>query len=137
MSEKVSKEIAVQEVMDFVEYHLDIVKKDYEIESDYPQIVKAIEDGRLSFNEKKIPTLVLKEPILNAEGQVSLDTITFRTRIKPTQLAEVMKGVDLQKNQLEYSLRALSYLTGQVRAMLDNFGKIDYKTIDQIATVFL
>ena len=137
MSEKVSKEVAVQEVMDFVEYHLDVVKKDYEIESDYPQIVKAIEDGRLSFNEKKIPTLVLKEPILNTEGQVSLDTITFRTRIKPTQLAEVMKGVDLQKNQLEYSLRALSYLTGQVRAMLDNFGKVDYKTIDQIATVFL
>jgi hypothetical protein len=133
---KVSKEIAIKEVQKFIRDEADLDKKDHEIESDYPQIIRAVELGLLIFENGK-PKFTLKNPIKNDEGDIALGEITFRSRIKPTQLAEIMKGVDLTKNQLEYSLRAHAYLIGQPKAMLDKFSKFDYRVIDQISTVFL
>lgn len=138
MENKVEREIAIEEIQKFVEKHEGGKKKeDYQIENDYPQMLQAIEWGLLSFDDEMKPTLKLKDPVMTTDNEVAVDTITFRTRIKPTQLAEVMKGVDLAKNQLEYSLRCIAYLTGQAKAMLDKFSKFDYKVIDQISTVFL
>lgn len=138
MENKVATEMAIKEVRDFVETYDDGKRKeDWQIENDYPQLLRAVELGLLVFDDKKKPTLTLKEPIMNDDNEVSVDVITFRTRIKPTQLAEVMKGVDLSKNQLEYSLRCIAYLTGQAKGMLDKLGKFDYKVIDQVSTVFL
>lgn len=137
MENKVTKEIAIKELQDFVEYHTDVKKPEDQIEDHYPQLVKAVELGLLSFDEKQKPTFKLKEPIKNDDGDISVEEITFRTRIKPTQLSDIMKGVDLTKNQIEYSLRAHAFLTGQAKAMLDKFSKFDYKVIDQISTVFL
>ena len=135
--EKVSKEIAIKEIQKFVLEHDGAKKEDWQIENDYPQMLQAVQEGNLVFNDKMIPKLTLKEAIMNTEGEESVSEIDFRTRIKPTQLAEIMKGVDLGKNQMEYSLRVISYLTKQPRAMLDKFGKFDYKVIDQISTVFM
>lgn len=138
MENKIATEMAIKEVRDFVETYDDGKRKeDWQIENDYPQLLRAVELGLLVFDDKKKPTLTLKEPIMNDDNEVSVDVITFRTRIKPTQLAEVMKGVDLSKNQLEYSLRCIAYLTGQAKGMLDKLGKFDYKVIDQVSTVFL
>jgi hypothetical protein len=138
MENKVATEIAIREVRDFLEtYEFGKRKEDWQIENDYPQIVRAIELGNLTFNEKKVPTFKLTEPITNDDGEVSVSEITFKTRIKPTTLADIMKGVDLSKNQLEYSLRCIAYLTGQAKGMLDKIGKFDYKVIDQVSTVFL
>lgn len=135
---KVSREIAVKEIQSFIKSEADLDKKDYEIETDYPQMLKAVELGLLVFDKGK-PKFTLKDPVLTEEGNPAIDNnlITFRSRIKPTQLAEIMKGVDLTKNQLEYSLRAHAYLIQQPKAMLDKFSKFDYRVIDQISTVFL
>lgn len=136
-NQKVSEEIAIKEIQKFVEEFEGVKKDDWQVKDHYPQMLQAIQEGNLVFDDKSKPRLTLKQPIMNDDGEVSLSEIDFRTRIKPTQLAEIMKGVDLSKNQLEYSLRAISYLTKQSRVMLDKFGKFDYKVIDQIATVFL
>lgn len=137
MENKVPTDQAIAELQLFVEKYDGKVKKDYEIENDYPQVLEAVEKGLLSFDEDLKPTLRLKDPIKNTEGEVSVSEISFRTRIKPTQLSDIMKGLDIGKNQLEYSLRIHAYLTGQPKAMLDKFSKFDYKVIDQLSTVFM
>lgn len=137
LNEKIPTEVAIKEIQDFVYENLDIKKQDFEISQDYPQMLKAVEQGYLTFDENNHPTLVLKEPIKNAEGVISVSEIKFRNRIKPSQLKEIMKGLDIAKNQIEYLHRQLAYITFQPVAMLDKFSKFDYKVIDQIATVFL
>lgn len=137
MENKIPKETAIEEIKKFVYENLDVKKQDYEIESDYPQMLKAVELGLLTFDDKNHPTLVLKEPIKNDDGDVSLSEVKFRNRIKPSQLKEIMKGLDIQKNQVEYVQRQLAYISMQSVAMLDKFSRFDYKVIDQISTVFL
>ena len=93
--------------------------------------------GLLYFDDSMKPSYVLKYPIKNEEGEDSITQIDFRTRIKPNDLANVMKGLDIAKNQIEYTLRCLSYINKQNKAMLDKFEKFDYKVIEQVSTVFL
>lgn len=135
--EKVTKEIAIKEMQKFVEKYDDKQKEDYEIENDYPTAIEAITRGLLVFDNESNPTYTLKDPIRNSEGDIAVDKIDFRTRIKPQQLSDIMKGLDISKNQIEYTLRCLAYITKQPKAMLDKFEKFDYKVIEQVSTVFL
>lgn len=134
---KITKEMAVVEIQQFVKKFDEQSKEDWQIETDYPQIIKAMEDGCLSFNEDGIPVLKLKYPIKNDEGEVSVDLINFKTRIKPDTLSTITKGLDIGKNQYEYTLRCMSYLIGQPKAMLSKFEKFDYKVIEQVCSVFM
>lgn len=135
--DKVSKEVSVQEIQKFVEKYDDKKKEDWEIEQDYPHVIEAIKSGHLVFDENSNPVYALRYPILNEDKEVAVSEIKFRTRIKPQQLSDIMKGLDISKNQIEYTLRCLAYLTFQPKAMLDKFEKFDYKVIEQISTVFL
>lgn len=137
LKNKVPTEVATKEIQDFVYENMDVKKQDFEIAQDYPQMLKAVEQGYLTFDDKHHPVLTLKEPIKNDEDIVTLSEVKFRNRIKPSQLKEIMKGLDISKNQIEYLHRQLAYITFQPVAMLDKFSKFDYKVIDQIATVFL
>ena len=137
MDRKITKEQAIQEIQKFVEKYDDKKKLDWEVENDYPHVIEAIMLGLLYFDDSMKPSYVLKYPIKNEEGEDSITQIDFRTRIKPNDLANVMKGLDIAKNQIEYTLRCLSYITKQPKAMLDRFEKFDYKVIEQVSTVFL
>lgn len=137
LEEVVSKEIAIAELQQFVEKWDDKKKEDWQIEQDYPDVLKAMQLGLLVLDKDLKPKLTLKNPILTDEGNVALDTIEFRTRIRPQQLSDIMKGLDIGKNQIEYTLRCFSFLTQQPKAMIDKLEKFDYKVIDQISTVFL
>jgi len=133
----VSEEIAIKEMQDFVEKWDDKKKKDWEIQDLYPQVLIAIQEGLLVIGADKKPVFNLKYPIKTDEGNVALDVVTFRTRIRPQQLSDIMKGLDISKNQIEYTLRCFAFLTGQSISMLNKLEKFDYKVIDQISTVFL
>lgn len=133
----ISEEIAIQELQEFVEKWDDKKKKDWEIQNDYPQVLIAIRKGLLVIGEDKKPVFTLQNPIKTDEGSIALDVINFRTRIRPQQLSDIMKGLDISKNQIEYTLRCFAFLTGQSIAMLNKLEKFDYKVIDQISTVFL
>jgi hypothetical protein len=135
--EAITKEMAIQEIQKFIEKFEETKKDEFKVENDYPQVIQAMQSGLLSFNSDSIPSFKLKYPILNEDKQVALDSVSFRTRIKPTQLRDIMKGLDIGKNQIEYTLRCLAYITGQPVAMLDKLEKFDYKVIEQVSTVFL
>lgn len=137
MEEVVSKEIAVQELQSFVEKWDDKKKEDWQIEQDYPDVLKAMQLGLLVLDKDLKPKYTLRYPILTDEQNVALGEVEFRTRIRPQQLSDIMKGLDIGKNQIEYTLRCFSFLTQQPKAMIDKLEKFDYKVIDQISTVFL
>ena len=136
-TEVLSKDLAIAELIKFVGKNEDRTPKDWEIEKDYPQALRAMQDGYLTFDEKMHPHYRLKYPILNDEKEVAVNTVEFRTRIKPQQLADIMKGLNIVQNQIEYTLRCLSYIIKQPKAMLDKFEKFDYRVIEQISTVFM
>lgn len=131
------KEVAVKELQGFVEKWDDRKKEDFEIESDYPHLIKAMQSGHLVIDENKKPVFTLKYPIKTDEGGDGLSVIDFRTRIKPDDLANITKGLDIGKNQVEYSLRCMAYLTKQPKGILNKLEKFDFKVVEQISTIFL
>ena len=134
---KVSKENSIIEVQNFIFKYDERKKEDWEVENDYPHLLDAVQEGLVVFDENSKPIQTLKTPIKNENDEVAVSEIEFRTRIKPNDLANIMKGVDISKNNVEYILRAQSYIIKQPKAMLDKFGKFDYKVIEQICSVFM
>ena len=107
-----------------------------ELEETYPDILDAIMDGFLSFDGTGLPVLKLKDPIKNEAGTVSLSELNFRTRIKPTTLRDLAKGIDLKKDPIGLNLKMIAYITDQTEVMVDNYSRYDYEVISQICTVF-
>lgn len=107
-----------------------------ELKDTYPDVLDAIMDGYLSFKEDGSPLLSLKNPIKNVKGEISISEINFRTRIKPTTLADLAKGLNAQKEIFTLQLRMVAYIIDQPVQMLDNFDRYDYDVLSQVATVF-
>lgn len=133
----IPQEVAIAEVKSFVEYHLDKKVTNEDIENGYEETVRAVMRGLLNISEAKSPILTLKEPIKDEDGAIAHDSIPFITRIKPTTMASLQRGIDLTKEQLKYVNVMTAYLTqiGSV-AMLDKLGKFDYKVIQQVTGLF-
>lgn len=132
----VNKEIALNDLEQFV---YKFVKKPVaveELEDVYPDVLDAIMDGHLSFNESWVPVLKLKYPVKNEAGDVTLPEVNFKTRIKPTTLADLAKGLHPQKEVFTLTLRMTAYIIEQPVQMLDKFERYDYDVISQVASVF-
>ena len=132
----IPKDVALMELSKFVENWTFEKQEDWKIEDNYPQVLSSIRKGLLVFDDDLKPTLTLLNPIKDVDGNIVVEKIEFRTRLKPTDLANITKGLDISKQQVEYTLRCLSYITGKDKAYLDKFCKFDYKAIEQTATVF-
>lgn len=136
MNTVINEEVALQELESFVNK---FVKKPVGVEmlkETYPDMLDAIIDGYLSFDEDGLPTLKLKHPIKSESGNIVLSEINFKTRIKPTALASIAKGIDLKNDALTLQLKMVSYIIDQPVAMLDKFNRYDYDVINQVSTVF-
>lgn len=133
----VSKEVALTELEQFVNRFVKKPVAKEEMEETYPDILEAIMDGFLSFDGTGLPVLKLKDPIkFKDSDDVHISEINFRTRIKPTTLADLAKGLHPQKEVFTLQLRMTAYIIDQPVAMLDKFERYDYDVINQVATVF-
>ena len=132
----ISKEVALTELEQLINRFVKKPVPFEELEETYPDILDAIMDGFLYFDGTGVPVLKLKDPIKNDKGDVSVSEINFKTRIKPTTLADIAKGLDLKKEPLMLQLKMVSYIIDQPVQMLDKFERYDYDVISQIATVF-
>jgi hypothetical protein len=132
----ISKEIALKEVETLINRFVKRPIKFEEIEETYPDILEAIMDGYLSFDGTGVPVLKLKHPILSDKGNVVLDVINFRTRIKPTALRDIAKGLDLKKDPIGLQLKMIAFITDQPELMIDNYEVYDYDVLSQICTIF-
>lgn len=133
---KVAEEVAIEEVKEFAEFHLDKELDLEKVKEDYPDVVLAVQRGMLTFSEGKVPVLKLKDPVKTESGGIALDTITFKTRIVASKQAELAKGIDLKSDSFVYLNRMRGFYISQPVAMLDKLGKFDFKVIDQITSVF-
>lgn len=139
MAKSVSKEIAVGEFIKFLKVHkakeLKRGKiKEIEIPEEYPDAIEAIMDGRMVFDDKSHPTLKLKEPLKDEAETIA--EVSFRKRIKPSERANVMSGLNIEKDIGKFTLRYLAYLTQLSIADLDRMHGDDYDTINQLGSVF-
>jgi len=131
----IPNEIAIQELFAFKKKHnKGITLEDVENST---AILDAIQDGRLSGLDGT-PKYTLEEKILNDEGGVFLEEIVFdKTRIKPTQLAALANGIDMQKNSYGFSLKCMAFLIGQPVAILDKLSKEDFKFVQDFTQSFM
>ncbi len=132
----ISKEVALKELEQLINRFVKKPVPFEELEETYPDILDAIMDGYLSFDGTGLPVFKLKDPVKNENGDVSVSEINFRTRIKPTTLADIAKGLDLKKEPLMLQLKMVSYIIDQPVQMLDKFERYDYDVISNLASVF-
>lgn len=136
MKNVISKEVALGDLEVFINQFVKKPCPKEELEETYPDVLDAIMDGFLSFEKECIPKLKLKNPIKNEEGGISLSEVSFKTRIKPTTLADLAKGLHPQKEVFTLQLRMTAYVIDQPIAMLDKFSRYDYDVINQVSSVF-
>lgn len=132
----ISKEVALKEIETLINRFVKRPVEFDKIEETYPDVLDAIMDGYLSFDGIGIPILKLKEPIKAESGNVVLETVNFRTRIKPLTMRDLAKGVDLKKDPLGLPMKMVAYITDQPEVMVDNYGVYDYGVIDQLCSIF-
>lgn len=146
MSKKVlATEVALKELTKFLkkhkakEFRRGTIQVD-KISEDYIDVLEALEFGNLTFDEKGNPKYTLIEPIVpeekGADASLGIREITFRTRIKPSVKADLMDGLDVQKQAGKFSMRYVSYIIQQPIAILDKFCNDDYDALSQICSVF-
>jgi hypothetical protein len=135
--EVISEEVAVNEVLNFINFYsrkpidFSIAKEKHEL------LVEAVMNGNLIFEDTKKPIYTLVNPIISESKEVLRSTVEFKTRIKPTTRADLAKGIDLQKDQANFSLKVISYIIGSTVKELDLFEPIDYDVISEISAVFM
>jgi hypothetical protein len=130
----ISKDLAVEELN---EYLANFIEGDFNVEKDYPKILKAVCSGNLTFNEDLIPKYKLITA-LNRDTEFQVDEITFITRILPTMTAKLARGVDLKNDAVRYSLVVTAHIIGFASINeLDKLSKRDYELIQELSMVFI
>lgn len=132
----ISKEVALDEVENLINKFVKRPVERDEIEETYPDILDAVMDGFLTFNEKGDPVYKLKNPIATESGTTAVESLTFKTRILPSELREIAKGVDMKKDPLGLISKMIAFITGQTEKMADKYSRYDYDAISQICTIF-
>lgn len=130
-----AKEVAVTEIQLFVERWTDMPIEDWQVGEEFPNLLRATQKGLVKFTDNK-PKYTLAYPLNSDGGNFNVTEIDFRTRIKPSDLSNITKGLNIAKQQMEYQSRCLCYVTMQGKGILDKLEKFDYKVIEQVSSVF-
>ena len=130
----ISKEVAVKEIKDYLS---DFLEVEFDVENDYPKVLKAVMSGNLSFNEEKRPVYTLIEPI-NKGTEFEVKELILKNRVLPSVGADLAKGIDLQKEAFRYGLVVTAHICGFASYKeLDKLSKKDYQLIQELAPVFM
>lgn len=132
----ISEEVALIDLESFVNEWVEKPEPKDKLAELYPMMLEALVNGSLVL-ENNVPVYNLVDPVKNVKGEVSISEITFRTRISPSNQASLGKGLNIQFDQLQYALNCISFIINQPIAIIDNFGKRDYNTVREIASVFM
>ena len=129
LDDKLPEEVAIKELSELVEIYAYTVIDHKKAKKDYPQALMAMRKGLLVIKDD-IPVYRLFKPITGK------DEITFKTRIKPIEMSNVTKGVNVQEEQMSLALVYYAELSGLTRGELNALDKFDYKVIEQVASIF-
>ena len=139
----VNSNVAIDDLKNFLKKHM---AKDFrrgkmtdeKIEDDYIDVIEAIEDGLLVFDDKNKPTYTLRYPLFgNAEDKSLMVTeVTFRSRIKEADKSILMDGLDIKKQLGTYTIKYISYITQLSMTEVKELEKEDFDVLNQICSVF-
>ena len=111
--------------------------KKEKIEEDYIDAIEAIEEGRLVFNKNGVPVYDLENHLhLDNKDVDTIKKVNFRSRIKQADKARVLNGIDVEKQQGDYTLNMLSYITQLAVADISFLDTHDYNVLQQVSSVF-
>jgi len=133
---KVSEEVAIADVKQYVDGITDKDLKLDEVRDTYPRLVKAVMLGLVVLEDDEPPVYTLKEPVKNPAGETTITEIKFKSRISVSDLKSMGKGLDMKKDSIEFGIRCMAHLVDQPVAILDKLGRFDYKFIEEITPLF-
>lgn len=135
-TQALSDEVALKELTDFInEYQLTPISED-EISQDFSTCLHYVKHGLLTF-EDGVPVLKLKEPIKDSDGNVADEVIRFKTRILAKDARELEKGLNISKDKIYYSQKAMAFLAGISIGYLDKLNRFDNKVVSELAPLFM
>ena len=142
-SKKLTPELALQEVTNFLKKHKE---KEFRrgkmtesvIQEDYIDVIEALEDGNLVFDENLKPIYTLRNPLYAEAKNKELvkDKVEFRSRIKEADKNLLMDGLDLKKQMGTYTIKYISYMTQLSITEVKELEKEDFDVLNQICSVF-
>lgn len=140
---KISRDVALEELTNFLKKHK---SKEFrrgkmtplKIEEDYIDVLEAIEDGLLVFNEHGVPVYELRTPLVDQAGNLdtAVKSVTFRQRIRESDKTRVMDGLDIEKQRGTYVLKLIGFITQLQKSDYDRLEKEDFDVLNQICSVF-
>lgn len=140
---KVSREVAIKDLTNFLKKHK---SKEFSrgkltddvIEEDYIDVIEAIEDGLLVFDDKAKPTYTLRNPLFATADDKSLQVteVTFRSRIKESDKNMLMDNLDIKKQMGTYTIKYISFITQLSMTEVKELEKDDFEVLNQICSVF-
>jgi hypothetical protein len=140
---KVPKEVAFTEFVEFLKKHKEKEFRrgkmtDNVIEEEYIDVLEAIEDGLLVFDEKNKPVYSLRFPLYESAEDKSLviKEVSFRSRIKESDKNMLMDGLDIKKQLGTYTLKYISFMTQLSMFEVKELEKDDFDVLNQICSVF-
>jgi hypothetical protein len=140
---KVNKEVAFLEVKKYLKNHL---KKDFrrgqmpdsKIEDEYLDLIEAVEDGLLVFDEKFKANYKLREPLFSdkEDSSLAIKQVSIRSRIKAADKHVLMDGLNVQKQLGTYTLRIIAHITQLSEVDVKELDKEDFEVLNQLCSVF-
>lgn len=130
---KISNEIATQEVTDWMDYKKVNNSKRETYKANIAALVEAIEEGSLVINDDKTMTYTLKFSYGNEE---KVESLKFKVRLMIKEINSAMKGVGAGDFDGMVLARA-SALTNKSKEILRNMDTEDYSIVQSIAIFFL
>lgn len=136
MKTVINKEVALEDLTRLVNKYVKRPDETEKLEEKYPDVLFAIMDGFLIIDENSIPTYKLKDPILTEKGDVYLSEIKFKTRILPSQMTSLAKGLHPINDLYLIQNKMLCEIIDVNVVILDKFSKYDYEALSQISSIF-
>lgn len=140
---KISTEVAFEEVKSYLQKHL---KKEFrrgqmpdsKIKEEYIDLIEAVEDGLLVFDNSSKATYTLRDPLYTDKEDAGLQIkeVSVRNRIKAADKAILMDGLNVTKQLGTYSLKIIAYITQLDQKDVREIEKDDYDVLNQLCSVF-
>lgn len=132
----ISKEVALDDLERLVVSFVKRPEPREELEVKYQDTLEAIMDGFLTIGNDGVPSYKLKNAIKNDKGDDALTDLNFKTRILPSELTKLAKGLHPINDLYLLQNKMTVDIIGQPLGMLDKFSRYDLDVINQVASIF-
>lgn len=134
--EKVSKDVAVEEIDRWLDSKKFSDKKRESLKDSVDTLIDAIVDGTLCLDENNMLIQTLKFPIQTTDGKVAYDKFEYKPRLKMEAIHLHMQGV----KSSDADGRVCAYvaaLTSKPKDVVKKMDTEDYSVAQSIAVFFL